>query len=247
MKTRTPWTCSGVKPATSSSVTRPSTSNRRGSGSPFPQRPSGLVSASRAWPSLAGEGLGEDDGEPSGDEEGEVAVRGEHGRDLGQGRGGVVDDLEDAVAADEVDALALLGRQAVGVALASGDAVGHAEVGGAAFEGGEGVGTGVDDHDVVTELGERDGQASRPATEVEDPQGATEVGLTLLDQLAHGVPDALVADVGPWRRRGRGGTGDGRLGTVASLVGHVVGPLRRPFGVLVNGKAAALVGLTLVP
>ena len=41
--------------------------------------------------------------------------------------------------------------------------------------------------------------------------------------------------------------GDGRLGTVASLVGHVVGPLRRPFGVLVNGKAAALVGLTLVP
>ena len=66
---------------------------------------------------LAGEGLGEDDGEPSGDEEGEVAVRGEHGRDLGQGRGGVVDDLEDAVAADEVDALALLGRQAVGVPL----------------------------------------------------------------------------------------------------------------------------------
>jgi len=125
--------------------------------------------------------------------------------------------------------------------------VGHAEVGGAAFEGGEGVGTGVDDHDVVTELGERDGQASRTATEVEDAQGATEVGLTLLDQLADGVPDALVADVGPWRRRGHGGTGDGRLGTVASLVGHVVGPLRRPFGVLVNGKAAALVGLTLVP
>jgi hypothetical protein len=124
--------------------------------------------------------------------------------------------------------------------------VGHAEVGGAAFQGGEGVRTGVDDHDVVTELGERDGQASRTATEVEDPQGATEVGLTLLDQLDHGVPDALVADVGPWRR-GRGSTEGGRLGTVASLVGHVVGPLRRPVGVRVNGKAAALDGLTLVP
>ena len=136
-----------------------------------------------------------------------MAVRGEHGRDLGQGRGGVVDDLEDAVAADEVDALALLGRQAVGVPLPSGDAVGDAEVGGAAFERGEGVGTGVDDDDVVTELGERDGQASRTATEVEDPQRAAEVGLTLPDQLAHGVPDALVADVGPRRRRGRGGTG----------------------------------------
>ena len=40
---------------------------------------------------LAGEGLREDDRETSGDEEREVAVRGEHGRDLGQGRGGVVE------------------------------------------------------------------------------------------------------------------------------------------------------------
>ena len=142
MKTRTPWTCSGVKPATSSSVSRPSTSNRRGSGSPFPQRPSGLVSGLARLAELAGESLGEDDGEPSGDEEGEVAVRGEHGRDLGQGRGGVVDDLEDAVAADEVDALALLGRQAVGVPLPSGDAVGHAEVGGAAFRAARALGLG---------------------------------------------------------------------------------------------------------
>jgi len=137
---------------------------------------------------LTGEGLGEDDGEPAGDEEGQVALGGEDGGDPGQGGRGVVDDLEDAVAADEVDALALLERRAVGVALSPGDAVGDAEVGGAAVEGGEGVGAGVDDDDVVAELGERDGQASRTATEVEDPQRAAELRLLLRDELARSLP-----------------------------------------------------------
>ena len=61
------------------------------------------------------------------------------------------------MAADEVEGLPVEG---VGIALPPGDAVGDAEVGGATFEGGEGVGTGVDDGDLVAELRKRDGEAA---------------------------------------------------------------------------------------
>ena len=42
-------------------------------------------------------------------------------------------------------------------------------------ERGEGVRARVDDGDVVAELGERDGEATGAAAEVEDPQGPAEL------------------------------------------------------------------------
>jgi hypothetical protein len=64
------------------------------------------------------------------------------------------------VAADQVERLAVSNAGVSASPLPPRDAVGDAGVGGAAFESGEGVRAGIDDGDVVTELGERDGEAS---------------------------------------------------------------------------------------
>ena len=164
-----------------------------------------------------------------------MALGGEDRGDPASAAVGVVDDLEDAVTADEVEGLPVEG---VGVALPSGDAVGDPEVGGATFEGGEGVGTGVDDGDLVAELRERDGQATRPAAEVEDPQGPAEVALTL---------------AGPGRRRRPRHPGCGRTqrwrasGRPSSRDGRVARRPRRRSSPASSRRAAALVMVTLMP
>ena len=65
---------------------------------------------------------------------------------------------------------------------------------------GEGVGAGVDDGDVVAELGERHGEAAGAATEVEDPQRAAELGLLALDEACAATPTPR-RSAGPSRRR----------------------------------------------
>ena len=122
---------------------------------------------------LAGDGLGEDHREATGDEQGEGAARCEHGRDRTQGGLGVVDELEGAVAADQVDRGA---RQAParGSRRRPGRAVTRSEMpasAGPAGERGERVRARVDDGDVVAGPGE--GTATPP---VPPPRSSTSRG-----------------------------------------------------------------------
>ena len=101
---------------------------------------------------VAGHGAGEHGGVPLVDQQGEGAAGTKHRGDRAQGSGRVVDEAEHAVAQDQVDpASGDELAQVAEVALETGDPVGHAALVGASGEGGEGVGTGVDDGDPVPE------------------------------------------------------------------------------------------------
>ena len=108
---------------------------------------------------VAGHGPGDHGGVPLGDQQAERAAGAEHPRHRGQRGGGVVDDLEDAVAQHHVGAVgADHVEQAGQVALLAGDR--DAVLAGPAVEGGQGVGAGVDHGDPVAEPG-RPGPRSR--------------------------------------------------------------------------------------
>ncbi len=140
--------------------------------------PAGRIGERRAsLPELARDRLGEDDREPARDEEREPTARTQGGGGGSQGRGRVVDDLERAVAADEVDlAVAEHRGEGVAVTLDPDDEVLDAGLTGAAAQCGERVRAGVDDRDVVSGLAERDGDTAGATTEVEHLEGALEVG-----------------------------------------------------------------------
>ena len=118
--------------------------------------------------------------------------------------GGVVDDVEHAVAEHQVDGT---GRStSVGqvgeVALLAGDPVGDVGLAGSPVERGERVGAGVDDLDPVAELGEGYGEAAGAATDVDDA-GGRRVGVG--EQALHGRPHH---------------TGTDGLATLAGAGGH---------------------------
>ena len=124
---------------------------------------------------VPGHGAGEHRAGPVGRREAHLAA-GAHGAgDLAEGHRRVVDDLEHPVAEREVEP-AVVGRrgqhlvQQVAVALDAADPVADAGGVGAAAQGGERVGAGVDDGDVVAEPGERDGEHPAAAADVEDAQ-----------------------------------------------------------------------------
>ena len=126
---------------------------------------------------VTGHGPGDDGRVTLGDQQAEVAAGAQHPGDGRQRGGGVVDDLEHAVAQDQVDAAGLdEAGEVAEVALLAGDPVGDAALPGPPVEGGEGVGAGVDDPDVVTQLGQRDGEPAGAAADVDDPGLRGEVG-----------------------------------------------------------------------
>ena len=143
---------------------------------------------------VTGEHPREDDGEPTGDSDGQVPTGGECGRDGGQRRLRVVDDLEDPVTADEVEpGVGTHVGQDVGVALSGRDAVGDARLSGPSFEGGEGVGAGVDDGDLMPELGKRYGEPAGATAEVEDLQWSSESVPLGSGEVFHGGGDDVGA------------------------------------------------------
>ena len=160
---------------------------------------------------LAGQRPGEHGGEPPCRDQAEVAAGGEHPGQRREGGLGVVDDLEGAVAADQVDLLlAHEPGERVGVALQGGDAVGDTALGAAAGQRGQGVGAGVDDGHLVAELGERDREPAGATTEVEDAQRPAQLVLPALDQAAHRGP----------HRRGPQGRVDAAASVPPLLFGH---------------------------
>ena len=125
---------------------------------------------------MAGDGAGEDGARPVGGRDAHLAARAQRAGDLAEGDGGVVDDLEDVVAQRQVVtavAAAAAGQdlvQQVAVALEAADPRPDAGGVGPAAQGGQGVGAGVDDGDVVAEPGERDGEHAAAAADVEHAQ-----------------------------------------------------------------------------
>ena len=103
---------------------------------------------------VAGHGPGDDGGVPLGDQQAEHSPGPEHPGQRRQRGGGVVDDLEHAVAQHQVGAVgADHVEQAGQVALTAGDR--DVVLAGPAVESGQGVGAGVDHGDPVAELADR--------------------------------------------------------------------------------------------
>jgi len=80
-------------------------------------------------------------------------------------------------------------EQVGGVALHRHDPLGDPGVASSAVQRGQRVEAGVDDRDVMTELGQRDGHATGPTAKVDDAQRTTEPLLELDDDGPHGLPD----------------------------------------------------------
>jgi hypothetical protein len=188
-KTRTPCTAPTVRPVSWTSAVSWSAENRRGTGSPSPQRPAGSVRAWRAslkWPARARARTAPPQARG---EQAEGAGRTQGLDGVAHALGGVVDVLQDAVAEHGVVAAALDDvEQAVGVALDGAHAVGDAGLGSPALQGEEGVGAGVDDGDAVAEAGHGHGEVAGAAAGVEDVQGVAPGGL---DPAVQGVLEDL--------------------------------------------------------
>ena len=125
---------------------------------------------------MAGDGPGEHGAGAVGGREAHLAAGAEGAGDLAEGDRGVVDDLEDVVAQRQVVAAAAAARCGRTSCRRSPSPwrprTRVADPGGVgpAAEGGEGVGAGVDDGDVVAEPGQRDGEHAAAPADVEDPQ-----------------------------------------------------------------------------
>ena len=146
---------------------------------------------------LPGKNPGQHDGEPLGGDEAEVPVGSEHRGERGERGLGVVDDLESAVAAHEVDEVATqdVGK-GVGVALHRGDALGDPGLGAAPGQGGQGIRARVDHGDVVAALSQRHGETAGAPAEVEDAQGPAELALASGGEVVHRGPDRRGAQRG---------------------------------------------------
>ncbi len=112
----------------------------------------------------------------------------------------VGDHLEHPVAEHQVGVVLHQPGQPGQVTLDAGDQVGDAALGSPAPQGGEGVGTGIDDGDPVSQAGQPDGEPAGAAADVEDPHGGGVLGCLVEDPL-DGRPD------------------DGRAGGAAALAG----------------------------
>jgi hypothetical protein len=139
---------------------------------------------------LASQSPGEHSGDPGGDHEADVPTVGEHTCDGSQGRRGVIDELEGAVAAHEVGVgVGMDLEQVGGVALDRHDPLGDPKVASSTGQRGQRVGAGVDDGDVVTELGQRNGQTTGATAKIDDSQTVAELVLALGHDGPHGLPD----------------------------------------------------------
>ena len=120
-KTRTPCTEATVKPAPASSAATSSAVNRRPAAAGAAAA-SASSSSAQGLLEVAGHRPGDHGGVPLGDQQAERAAGAQHRADRGQRGGGVVDDLEHAVAEHQVGAVgADHVEQAGQVALLAGD------------------------------------------------------------------------------------------------------------------------------
>ncbi len=139
---------------------------------------------------LASEGSGEHSRDPGGDHEADVATIGEHGCDGPHRRGGVIDELEGAVAAHKVGVgIGVDLEQIGGVALNGHDPIGDPRVTRSTRQRRQRVRAGVDDSDVVTKLGQRNGKTTRATTKIDDAQSMTESLLAFGHDGPHRLPD----------------------------------------------------------
>ncbi len=144
---------------------------------------------------VAGHRPGDDGRVALGDHQAEVPAGAQHPGDGRQRGGGLVDDLEHAVAQDQVDAAGLdQAGEVPEVALLAGDPVGDAALAGPAVEGRQGVGARVDDPDVVAELGQRDGEPAGAAADVDDPSLLLVERTRCVEELADRCPHHAGAD-----------------------------------------------------
>ena len=176
---------------------------------------------------VAGHGARHDGRVPLGHEQAEVSAGAQHLGDGGEGAGRVLDHLHDAVAEHEVGRLDQA-RQVGHVALLAGDPVGDPALAGAAVEGGQGVRAGVDDLDGVAELGQRHGETSGAAADVDDA-GLPAGGVVALQHPAYALPhhagaDGLATVAGRGLRHGSNPSGSQSLGSEVVVSGS---PRRR--------------------
>ncbi|CAM5707314.1 hypothetical protein SCALM49S_02078 [Streptomyces californicus] len=154
------------------SETRPescSAVKRRGTGSPSPNRPAGSVSAWRASVKRPAKRAGQDGSAETGGQQAERARGAQRLDRVAHALGGLVDVLQDAVAAHGVETAAVDDvEQAEDVALDAPDPVGHPGLGRAALQCEERVGARVDDGDAVAEPGggRRRSRPCRPGVQV---------------------------------------------------------------------------------
>ncbi|OLB80459.1 MAG: hypothetical protein AUI14_06700 [Actinobacteria bacterium 13_2_20CM_2_71_6] len=130
---------------------------------------------------------GQDGGGPVGDQDAGRATRAQRGGQRRDHLGRVVDDLQQTVAQDQVDAGGggQFG-QPVAVALDRGDPVGDPGVGGPAGQRGQRVRAGIDHGHPVPGLGQRDGEAAGAAADVEDQQALPALDLRAESGPHHG-------------------------------------------------------------
>jgi hypothetical protein len=81
-------------------------------------------------------------------------------------------------------------KQVCGVALHPNDELGDPGVAGPAIQRGQRVEAGVDDRDVMTELGQRDCQTAGATTKIDDAQTTTKLLLAFDHDGPHGLPDS---------------------------------------------------------
>lgn len=115
------------------------------------------------------------------------------------------DEVDGAAADEVVDGGGVGDRVRVALGRGDGAAGGVRALGGrrsqallarAALEGGERIGAGVEDVDVVSREGEGHGETPGAAAEVEDDEGAAQLTLASGRQGVHGLPDRGGPDVG---------------------------------------------------
>ena len=139
---------------------------------------------------LAGERAGQHGGDAGSDHEADVSAVGEHLGDGSQGRRGVIDELQRAMAAHEVGVGVWVDlKQVCGVSLYGHDALADPGVTGSTVQRGQRVKAGVDDRDVMAELGQRNGQTTSATAKVDDPQTSPELLLAIEHKSPHGLPD----------------------------------------------------------
>src|SRR5674476_1461948 len=106
-------------------------------------------------------------------------------------------------------------KQVCGVALHGHDPLGDPGVAGATVQRGQRVEAGVDDRDVMTELGQWNGKTAGATAKIDDTQTPTELLLALEDDGPHGLPDS----------RGPHGSLDAAATTSSPFISHGKAPL----------------------
>ena len=131
--------------------------------------PVGVIEHRMRISEMSGQGSTENSPGPLHGEQAEAAVGTQYGCHRGQRLVGRIDDLEHPMAGDGVDgAGADHLDERVGIAEDTADGAGDADFGCAPLEGGECIGTRVDDDHLVSEFGDPDREATGAAAEVDD-------------------------------------------------------------------------------